>query len=93
MQQQIIHELDDIDIKILQLLQENCRLTTKELALKIHLSTTPTFERQRRLEREGYIQRYVAILDADRLERGFQVLCNVTMRQINQKLRLSSRLL
>lgn len=83
MQQPIIHELDDTDIKILRALQENCRLTTKELALKIHLSTTPTFERQRRLEREGFIQRYVAILDADRLERGFQVLCNVTMRQLD----------
>lgn len=83
MQQPIIHELDDTDIKILRALQENCRLTTKELALKIHLSTTPTFERQRRLERDGFIQRYVAILDADRLERGFQVLCNVTMRQLD----------
>lgn len=84
-QQPIIHELDDIDIKILQALQENCRLTTKELALKIHLSTTPTFERQRRLEREGFIDKYVAILNADRLERGFQVLCNVTMRQLNHE--------
>lgn len=83
MQQPIIHELDDTDIKILRVLQENCRLTTKELALKIHLSTTPTFERQRRLERDGFIQRYVAILNADRLERGFQVLCNVTMRQLD----------
>lgn len=79
-----VHELDDIDIKILRALQENCRLTTKELALKIHLSTTPTFERQRRLERDGYIQKYVAILSADRLERGFQVLCSVTMGRINK---------
>lgn len=84
-QQSIIHELDDIDIKILKALQENCRLTTKELALKIHLSSTPTFERQRRLEREGYIDKYVAVLNADRLERGFQVLCNVTMRQLNHE--------
>jgi len=81
-----VHELDDIDIKILRALQENCRLTTKELALKIHLSTTPTFERQRRLEREGYIQKYVAILSADRLERGFQVLCSVTMGRINKEI-------
>lgn len=84
-QQPIIHELDDIDIKILQALQENCRLTTKELALKIHLSTTPTFERQRRLEREGFIDKYVAILNADHLDRGFQVLCSVTMRQLNHE--------
>jgi len=78
-----IHELDETDINILRLLQENSRLTTKELALKIHLSTTPTFERQRRLERMGYIKKYVAILDAERLERGFIVFCSVSMKQIN----------
>ena len=84
MNQTVIHDLDETDIKILRTLQDNCRLTTKELAQNIHLSTTPTFERQRRLERMGYIRRYVAILDADRLERGFQVFCNVSMGQINR---------
>jgi len=77
------HDLDEIDINILRLLQDNSRLTTKELAQKIHLSTTPTFERQRRLERMGYIKKYVAILDAERLERGFVVFCSVSMKQIN----------
>lgn len=48
-----IHELDAIDLHILRILQDNSRLTTKELALKIHLSVTPTYERQRRLERLG----------------------------------------
>ena len=43
--------LDETDLAILRALQEDCRLTTKELAGKIHLSTTPTFERLRRLER------------------------------------------
>ena len=47
-------ELDATDIKILTCLQDNSRLTTKELAAKVHLSTTPVFERQKRLEREGY---------------------------------------
>ena len=46
-----IHELDDIDLQILRIVQNNSRLTTKELAQKIHLSVTPTYERQRRLER------------------------------------------
>ncbi len=75
--------LDDTDLKILRAMQENCRLTTKELAQKIHLSSTPTFERLRRLERMGYIHKYVAVLDADKLERGFVVYCNLTLRQIN----------
>lgn len=82
----IIHELDDIDLKMLRLLQENSRLTTKELALKIHLSVTPTYERQRRLERMGYIKGYVAVLDANKMERGFMVFCNVSMKQINKQI-------
>jgi len=75
--------LDDTDLKILRAMQENCRLTTKELAQKIHLSSTPTFERLRRLERMGYIQKYVAVLDAGKLERGFVVYCNLSFQQIN----------
>ncbi|MBO5026013.1 MAG: Lrp/AsnC family transcriptional regulator [Bacteroidaceae bacterium] len=81
-----IQELDETDIRILRILQENCRLTTKELALKIHLSTTPTFERQKRLERMGFISKYIAVLDAGRLDRGFMVFCNVSMKQINREI-------
>ncbi len=80
-----VHELDETDLCILRSLQENSRLTTKELALKIHLSTTPTFERQRRLERLGYIKKYVAVLDGDLLEKGFVVFCSVSMKQINHE--------
>lgn len=82
----IVEELDDIDLEILRILQENCKMTTKELALKIHLSTTPTFERQKRLERLGYIRKYVAILDSDKLKRGFMVFSNIRMRQINKSI-------
>ena len=46
--------LDETDKKILRLLQENSRLTVKELAAQVNLSPTPTFERQKRLERDGY---------------------------------------
>lgn len=81
-----IHELDAIDLHILRILQDNSRLTTKELALKIHLSVTPTYERQRRLERLGYIKGYVAVLDANKLERGFMVFCSVSMKQINKQI-------
>lgn len=81
-----IHELDSIDLQMLRILQDNSRLTTKELALKIHLSVTPTYERQRRLERLGYIKGYVAVLDANKLERGFMVFCSVSMKQINKQI-------
>lgn len=81
-----ISTLDDIDIRILQELQQNSRLTNKELAARIHLSTTPTFERHRRLERDGYIKMYTAIVDADRIDRSFAVYCNVSFKQINKAL-------
>ena len=76
--------LDETDLAILRALQEDCRLTTKELAGKIHLSTT--FERLRRLERQGFIHKYVAVLDAEKLERGFVVFCNISMKQINTRI-------
>ena len=78
--------LDDTDLAILRALQEDCRLTTKELSAKIHLSTTPTFERLRRLERQGFIHKYVAVLDAEKLERGFVVFCHISMKQINTRI-------
>lgn len=78
--------LDSKDLLILRTLQENARLTTKELAAKVHLSTTPVFERMKRLEREGYIKKYIAILDAEKLNQGFVVFCNVKMRSISQEI-------
>ncbi len=73
--------LDDTDIKILKILQQNSRLTVKELAAKIHLSPSPTFERQKRLEREGYIQRYSAVVDPHKLGNHVIVLCNIRLKQ------------
>lgn len=75
--------LDKTDLEILRVLQENARLTTKELATRVHLSSTPVFERMKRLENRGYIKKYVAILDAAKLNRGFVVFCNVKMTRIN----------
>lgn len=76
--------LDATDLQILRELQHNARLTTKELAARVHLSTTPVFERVRRLEREGYISAYIAVLDAERLHRGFVVYCMVKMQSLNR---------
>ena len=76
--------LDTTDLQILRALQENARLTTKELAARVHLSTTPVFERMKRLEREGFIQGYVAVLDAEKLGRGFTVFCSVKLKQMTR---------
>lgn len=86
-----LQTLDDTDIRILRELQLNSRLTNKELAARIHLSTTPTFERTRRLEREGYIKMYTTIIDSDRIDRSFTVYCNISFKQINRSLADSFR--
>ncbi|MBO4963958.1 MAG: Lrp/AsnC family transcriptional regulator [Prevotella sp.] len=80
---EINERLDKTDLLILQALQHNARLTNKELAAQVHLSPTPVFERWKRMEREGIIQRYVTILDADKLNQGFIVFCQVKLRRLN----------
>jgi Lrp/AsnC family leucine-responsive transcriptional regulator len=77
--------IDDIDKKILRAVQENCKLTIKELAAKVNLSTTPVYERLHRLEADGVISQYVALLDADKLNMGFVVFCNVKLERINKE--------
>lgn len=77
-------KLDKVDIQILRTLQGNARLTIKELAQQVNLSSTPVFERLKRLENRGYIQKYIAVLNAEKLNQGFMVFCNIKMRQINQ---------
>lgn len=78
--------LDDIDLDILRVLQDNSRLTVKELAQKVHLSSTPVYERMKRLEREGYIKKYMAVLDVNKLNQGFVVYCNVKLKRINREI-------
>ena len=73
--------LDEIDIKLLKRLQNNSNITTKELASHVNLSATPVFERIKKLEKEGYIKKYVAILDADKMNRSLIAFCNVTLKE------------
>ena len=81
----IIESLDATDIKILRCLQQNARLTIKEIASEVILSTTPVFERIKRMEREGYIKRYATILDAEKLHKGFIVFCSVKLKPLNKQ--------
>ena len=78
--------LDETDRKILRILQRNSDLTVKELAAKLHLSTSPTFERQKRLERDGYIERYMAVVNPRKVGNGIMVLCNIRLKQHSQEL-------
>ena len=80
------YRLDATDRRILRELQKNGQLTVKELAEKIHLSPSPTFERQKRLEREGYITRYMAVVDASKAGNGIMVLCNIRLKQHSEEM-------
>lgn len=71
-------ELDRTDRRILMALQRDGRLTNQELADRVSLSPSPCLRRVRRLEEEGYIRQYVALLDAEKV--GFGLVAYVTIR-------------
>jgi len=71
--------IDKIDVSLLNLLQNNTKLNTKELAQKVGLSVTPTYERIKRLEKEGYIKHYVAILDRKLIDKNLMVISFVSL--------------
>jgi Lrp/AsnC family transcriptional regulator, leucine-responsive regulatory protein len=73
--------LDAIDKKLLFLLQTDSKKTTKELSLKLNLSVTAVYERIKKLEREGIIDKYVALLNKSKIEKGFVVFCHLKLIQ------------
>jgi Lrp/AsnC family leucine-responsive transcriptional regulator len=77
--------LDSVDIQILRCLQQDARITIKDLSREVNLSASPVFERIKRMEREGYIKRYVTVLDAEKLHKGFIVFCSVRLSPLNKK--------
>ncbi|ASE60307.1 Lrp/AsnC family transcriptional regulator [Chryseobacterium indologenes] len=74
-------ELDETDKKLLLFLQEDCKQTTKELSGKLALSVTAVYERVKKLEHSGVISKYVALLDKNKIDRNFIVLCHVKLTQ------------
>ena len=73
--------LDKIDLAILKLLQQNARITIRELSDKVHLSTSPVHERVQRMEQNGVIKQYVTLLNAAMVGKGLMVICYVSLRQ------------
>jgi DNA-binding Lrp family transcriptional regulator len=76
--------VDKTDIEILKILQQNARVTVKEIAEKVHLSTTPVHERIKRLEQTGVIKQYAALLDHTKVRRGLMVICYVSLKEHNR---------
>ncbi|NOQ27559.1 MAG: winged helix-turn-helix transcriptional regulator [Bacteroidales bacterium] len=76
-----MNKLDNIDHKILRILQNDGRITTKELASKLHLTNTPVYERVRKLEKSGIIEKYVAILNPEKLNRNMVSFIDVNLQK------------
>jgi len=76
-----MENIDAIDLGILKQLQNNSNINIKELASKLNLTPTPVYERIKRLERDGYIMKYVALLDKQKLKKGMTVFCNVRLKE------------
>lgn len=74
-------KLDHKDLLLLDALQEDGKSTIKALASRADLSTTAAYERIRRLEKQGIIRKYVALLDPEKTERGLKVFCHVKLDQ------------
>ena len=73
--------LDSIDRKLLFLLQKDSKVTTKQLSLKLDLSVTAVYERIKKLERGGVIEKYVAVVNKEKVEKSFVVFCHIKLVQ------------
>ena len=84
--------LDRIDCKILRQLQGNARLTNADLARSVNLSPTPCLERVRRLEADGYILKYVTLLNPQKLGAGvisfIQVMLDRTSPDVFERFKM-----
>ena len=73
--------LDNTDKKLINLLQQDSKQTTKQLSLQLNLSVTAVYERIKKLENQKVIEKYVAIIDKNKIEKSFLVLCHIKLLQ------------
>lgn len=76
----MLDKLNTTDIKILRLLQENSNRTIKNIADILGMTTTPVFERIKKLEKNGFIKKYAAILDSKKLGLKLTVFVGITLK-------------
>ena len=72
--------MDQIDKRILQELQRNGKLQNNELAQLVGLSPSPCLRRVKQLEYDGYIEKYVALLNASKLKLGLTVFARIWLK-------------
>ncbi|MFD0988843.1 Lrp/AsnC family transcriptional regulator [Mariniflexile jejuense] len=75
---------DNIDKKLLEYLQADSKQTNKELSNKLNLSVTAVYERIKKLEKEGFIDKYVALVNKDLVEKSFVAFCHIKLIQHSQ---------
>ncbi|MGV8877974.1 MAG: Lrp/AsnC family transcriptional regulator [Sphingobacteriaceae bacterium] len=73
--------LDETDLLLLKILANNSSYTIKELATQVNLSPSPVFERVKRMENNGFIKKYIALIDPEKFNQGFIVFCNIKLKQ------------
>lgn len=79
-----MERLDEIDLKILRILQKNSKKTTKEIAEQLNLTASPVYERIKRLENKNYIKKNVALLNKEKINRSVTAICMVSLRYHNE---------
>lgn len=77
--------MDLTDQKLLELLQQDCKQTNKELSNKLNLSVTAIYERIKKLEKTGVISKYVALVRKEKINKGFVAFCHVKLVQHSQE--------
>jgi len=77
--------LDPTEKKILEILQVDSRKTIKEIAGILHLSTTPIFDRMKRMEKNGVIMNYVALVDPKSIGKSLTVFINISLKEHGKK--------
>ncbi|CDS93326.1 Lrp/AsnC family transcriptional regulator [Sphingobacterium faecium] len=77
--------LDEKDLAILRLLQKDAKLSVRDLSGRINLSSTPTHERIKRMEKLGIIKGYTAVLDRKKVDKGMMVICMIALNAHNKK--------
>jgi len=79
------YTLDEKDLAILRLLQKDAKLSVRDLSGRINLSSTPTHERIKRMEKLGIIKGYTAVLDRKKVDKGMMVICMIALNAHNKK--------
>lgn len=74
-----MYRLDETDIDILRILQRDAKVGVKNVAEQLNLTKTPVYERIKKLEQEGIIERYVALVNAKKVGGNIIVFCSVSL--------------